>query len=60
MIKFIKNKKAQKIRLFQDSTLLKFANKNAESIENKGFYRTRAKFATEHITEVNIYDDGLL
>ena len=44
-------KKAYKIRLFGDSVFCEFDGKMAESIENKGFYRTQSKIATELIIE---------
>ena len=44
-------KKAYKIRLFGDFVFCEFDGKMAESIENKGFYRTQSKIATEHIIE---------
>ena len=44
-------KKAYKIRLFGDFVFCEFDGKMAESIENKGFYRTQSKIATELIIE---------
>ena len=44
-------KKAYKIRLFGDFVFCEFDGKMAESIENKGFYRTQSKIATERIIE---------
>ena len=44
-------KKAYKIKLFGDFVFCEFDGKMAESIENKGFYRTQSKIATEHIIE---------
>ena len=45
-------KKAYKIRLFGDFVFCEFDGKMAESIENKGFYRTQSKMATELIIEL--------
>ena len=44
-------KKAYKIRLFGDFVFCEFDGKMAESIENKGFYRTQSKMAIELIIE---------
>ena len=48
-------KKAYKIRLFGDFVFCEFDGKMAESIENKGFYRTQSKIATELIIEHNYF-----
>ena len=45
-------KKAYKIRLFGDFVFCEFDGKMAESIENKGFYRTQSKMAIELIIEL--------
>lgn len=44
-------KKAYKIRLFGILYFAKLIVKMAETIENKGFYRTQSKIATERIIE---------
>lgn len=60
MFKYSEIEKARKIGILENIVFLNLIEQMLESVENKGFYRTQSIFPTERITEVIIYDDGLL